>query len=122
MNEKDIIFEINKKIKNDFLIYINNEFIKTIEIVKNRELKNIENKINNQNNFNYILKLFKHNLILQVDNDFYNDTKKELFNFVKKKSNNIFNDEQLIFITNKFFNFYYPSIKQKFINYINNTF
>ena len=122
MNEKDIIFEINKKIKNEFLIYINNEFIKTIEIVKNRELKDIENKINNQDNFNYILKLFKHHLILQVDNYFYNDTKKELLNFVKKNSNNIFNDEQLIFITNKFFNFYYPSIKQKFINYINNTF
>jgi len=119
MNAKDIIFDINKKVKNEFLIYIENEFSISFEIIKTTGLKNMKKEINNQMYYEYILTFFKRNLLLEVDKGFYDDTKKELYKFISNNYNNVFEDKQLEFITNKLLNFYYPYIKQIFIKYIN---
>ena len=114
MNLDKILDEIDNKIKNEFIKHMINEFKKTIELILST-LNTVKEPIN----YELTIKLFIENLIPELDNNFYNDTKRELFKFIKENSNDIFNEEQLNILTDKFLNLYYPYIKQEFINYLN---
>ena len=113
MNINNTFKNIDKQLKNNFIEYINNEFINKIK----RIMKKIN--LNNKNNNYYIkLDLMKKYLISRIDNDYYyKNIKKQLLKFIKKNIKNI-NDKQINYITNNFLEIYYPYIKEQYINYI----
>ena len=114
MNLDKIFDDINNKIKNEFLEYIINDFINSINLILST-LNTVKEPIN----YKSTIEFFKKNFIPEIDNNYYNNTKTELFNFIKKNYNNIFDDNQLNILTDNFLKVYYPLIKKEFINYIN---
>jgi len=114
MDLDKILDEINNKIKNKFLEYIINDFIKSINLI----LSTL-NTTKEPFNYKLTIEFFKKNFIPEIDNNYYNNTKTELFNFIKKNYNNLFDDNQLNILTENFLKVYYPLIKKEFINYLN---
>jgi len=114
MNLDKILDEIDNKIKKEFIEYIMNDFIKSIDLI----LSTL-NTEKNPFNYDLTIKFFKKNFISEIDENYYNNIKTELFNFIKNNSNNLFNDNQLNILTDNFLKLYYPFIKKEFINYIN---